>query len=751
MRLVSLIFFYIFTLMYTFNASIGDPPHNFDKSLSREDSHRKLEERENYIRVTFHRDVSYNTGFKNEYRNDIDYIYNHYNGDKYDFDEELDIHADSPIDIYFTKPVRDMNFFFAWGTQLINRDKVTDILKDSKMEFLKSVDFSHFDASELTTLDQCFLGSKNYESITFGNFNATKLDKAHHMFGSCGQMEYLNLSTFSSPNIYNTYAWFAECGNLKVLDLSNVNFLKVFSAQNLFTSANNLEYIVLNNSLFSDIWINSLQELAKRNVFFCQPNQTTVTGPNVKSLCCNYDMNNKRCSSENYITIYYKQSCNYTNGFYNEYRKKVRFLNMGSTILIKEGFEITKGTKLEITLENDIETLEHFFDSRYDENMNYVESIDFSHFDSSFLINCKNLFYGCTSLKSVNLSKFNTSNVINMEGMFQGCNSLLSVDLSNFNKSKITDTSFMFSNCSSLVFLDISNFDMTNIKNHTSMFNDINPKLKYLNVYNTNKPDIFLDSSLNKINDLFVCQNSEIISNTNSHNVCCTYNLELEKCEVTSYIELYYNKNVSYKTGFKNAYRKSLSNIINDGTFIFDIKEFNVSAGTKVELQFYYPPTDFESFFDANYDENMHYIEKIDFFNFDSSSITNIKNLFNGCDSLKYANLSNFNPTKLNTANNIFKGCSSLIFLDIANLNLSSIIEEEDIFDKHDNLRYINLYNATDKNNMISGSKIDKIKNLIACHHDDIILSSNSHNVCCDFDYETNECSKHNYIKVYYK
>ena len=201
------------------------------------------------------------------------------------------------------------------------------------------------------------------------------------------------------------------------------------------------------------------------------------------------------------------------------------------------------------------------------------------------------------------------------------------------------------------------------------------------------------------------------------------YNLELNKCDITSYIELYFNKNVTYKTGFKNAYRTSLSYIIYEGEMIYDIQEFNVSAGTKVELQFYYPPTDFESFFDVNYDENMHYIEKIDFSNFDSSSITNSKNMFNGCDSLKYANLSKFNPKKLNTAINMFKNCSSLIFLDIANLNLSSIIKEEDIFDTHNNIRYINLYNATDKNNMISGSNLDKIKDLIACHHDNIILS----------------------------
>jgi len=383
--------------------------------------------------------------------------------------------------------------------------------------------------------------------------------------------------------------------------------------------------------------------------------------------------------------------------------------------------------------------------------MRYVESIDFSNFNSSSLINCKNLFYGCISLKSVNFTNFDLSKIINMEGMFQGCTSLLSVDLSNINKSQVNDTSFMFSNCTSLILLDLSNSDMTNIKKHTSMFNGINPKLKYLNIHNTIKSSIFSDSDLNKINDLFVCQESEIISNTNSHNVCCAYNLELNKCDITSYIELYFNKNVTYKTGFKNAYRTSLSYIIYEGEMIYDIQEFNVSAGTKVELQFYYPPTDFESFFDVNYDENMHYIEKIDFSNFDSSSITNSKNMFNGCYSLKYANLSKFNPKKLNTAINMFKNCSSLIFLDIANLNLSSIIKEEDIFDTHNNIRYINLFNATDKNNMISGSNLDKIKDLIACHHDKIILSSNSHNVCCNFDYETLECEKDDYIKVHYK
>lgn len=310
----------------------------------------------------------------------------------------MTVHGNVPIDIYFTIPMTDMTNFF-WNVRgfLYNVDQ--------NLDYLRTVDFSHFDASELHKTYSMFKFCYNLVSVNFENVHAPKLEYAENMFEDCDYIEYLNFSTFYAPNLAVADKMFSQCTELKILDLSNLLLPKLVSAKNIFYYAYNLGYDFLKNFLYNPVLIEALREAAKGNLIICQP-IPYVTGSFVNNFCCNYNIERNWCYSENYIIIHINQNAIYNNGFYNEYRKKVRFITTTRSFAYTKSVEIPAGTKIEISLENDIETLEHFFDSRYDENMRYVESIDFSNFNSSSLINCKNLFYGCTSLKSVNFTNF---------------------------------------------------------------------------------------------------------------------------------------------------------------------------------------------------------------------------------------------------------------------------------------------------------------------------------------------------------
>jgi len=72
---------------------------------------------------------------------------------------------------------------------------------------------------------------------------------------------------------------------------------------------------------------------------------------------------------------------------------------------------------------------------------------------------CRNMFYGCSSLISLNLSNFDTSNVNSMSSMFSGCSSLISLNLSNFNTSNVNSMSSMFSGCANLEYINLINFN----------------------------------------------------------------------------------------------------------------------------------------------------------------------------------------------------------------------------------------------------------------------------------------------------
>ena len=85
---------------------------------------------------------------------------------------------------------------------------------------------------------------------------------------------------------------------------------------------------------------------------------------------------------------------------------------------------------------------------------NYVEII----FDDN-LVDCIYMFYDCNSITEINFSNFDTPFVITMSLMFFNCSSLTSLDLSNFNTSQVKFMNAMFAYCSSLTSLDLSNFN----------------------------------------------------------------------------------------------------------------------------------------------------------------------------------------------------------------------------------------------------------------------------------------------------
>ena len=105
-----------------------------------------------------------------------------------------------------------------------------------------------------------------------------------------------------------------------------------------------------------------------------------------------------------------------------------------------------KDVEIEIHFSRPIKTFEHFFDTTYDKNMEFVEIIDFNYFDSSEIENMNYMFAGCKSLKSIKFGDFSTDKVTTMNSVFLNCSLLISLDLSSFSTWNAKDTSSMFQN-----------------------------------------------------------------------------------------------------------------------------------------------------------------------------------------------------------------------------------------------------------------------------------------------------------------
>ena len=217
-------------------------------------------------------------------------------------------------------------------------------------------------------------------------------------------------------------------------------------------------------------------------------------------------------NKENYISILYRQiEFEYINGFGNDYRYNINFIESGDfKYNITEKFKIKGGSKIKIYFTTIITSFEHFFSSRFDRNVENIESIDFSNFDLSLITSFESSFEGCSFLKSIKFSN-NISSILNLEYMFYQCSSLESIDLSNFDTSLVTNMEYIFYQCSSLKSINLSSFNTSLVKRKTRMFYGCS-SLESIDLSN------FDTSSVTAMYDLFYRCNSIISINLSSFN-----------------------------------------------------------------------------------------------------------------------------------------------------------------------------------------------------------------------------------------
>jgi len=109
----------------------------------------------------------------------------------------------------------------------------------------------------------------------------------------------------------------------------------------------------------------------------------------------------------------------------------------------------------------------------------------------------ENMLCNCKSLISVDFSNFNTSYIISMENKFYEYSFFSSFIFSSY-KISVMDMSFMFYECSSLILINLSSFDLSLVTNMESMFYKYNSlkfdDISYLNTsYNfKNRQNVLL-------------------------------------------------------------------------------------------------------------------------------------------------------------------------------------------------------------------------------------------------------------------
>ena len=809
----------------------------------------------NYMLIYYDQDVTYEKGFSNNSDSEIDafreedyFIINNIYNYKINKTSELVVKKRNKLEVYFKSNITNLKNYF-------------NVFNDPNAQYIKKVDLSHLDFSSVTTTFKMFYNCRNLQSVYFSNkeitsltnmnmmfyncssledvelsyFNTSLVEDMGSMFEGCVKIEILDLSFFDTSSVQSMNKMFYGCQNLKYLDISSFNLESIDNIENIFIGTNNLKYLNLYNMKNYDDNFKSQEIKAWENPIVCQK-EKIMTQDDIIEDCCYFTIENTTCKSSNFIILYFKKETIYEKGFIadnegNRIRgEEIDFIiNREHSIKFRatDKLIIKKGRKIEIYFKPGITTLESYFSVSKDANMENIVSIDLSHLNTSSVKNMASMFYGCHSLKSIDLYDTDTSSVEDMNNMFKDCISLEMLDLSCFDTSLVTNMDSMFNGCQSLIYLDIYHFNLEKISKFNSVFTGAD-NLLYVNLYRVkNSYDNITNSELNYLEEVTICQKEYLITNENATYNCCYYDTEKKECINDNFAVIYFAVDTTYEQGqgFKYGYREGIDFIINrdHNSRLSDTVKFSIKKGHKIEVYFsqlkslegyfgsYFKCGDGEE--DFIEDLNMKNVISIDLSNLKTSSVTNMKSLFDACESLKSIDLSNIDTSKVinmqrmfydcynlesidlsyfdtslvKNMNEMFYGCekieiidlsyfntsslsemflmfgycSSLKMLDISRFNLEAIIDDESYYDNYNSmfvsnyeLTYINLYYVQDSKDYVTKSiKYEgsgiNISKLTVCQKENVITESTD-NRCCYYNIASKECENQYYVVIFF-
>ena len=690
-----------------------------------------------YLLVSFKNEFSYENGFENGYRVDVNKII--LDGVQKSKNDQLEIKAGSKMKIYFSLTPSNFSNFF-------------DVQHDPNVVNIDSVDFSHMDLTKVIDMSYLFQGCSSLESITFSKYTPENLNNMVGMFSGCSGIKSIDLSNFILSEKTNIFGMFIGCDNLTAIDFPEIAYFdksKMFALFGVIFSPGRptstppnpqlqLKYInlypfeeldseLLGNIIYS--FINVYTYIKK--LFICLNEQeysaiiTSINNvismyaaygmppPNVNfERCCDYNLDTAECElsptnitvnsqeikssndlidSDNYIAAYFNGNISYNN-FLNRYRTNVTKIAVnGEKLNIEDSFTIQSSEGLKIYFGEPVESLEHFFDSITDENAVSISSIDFSHFDSSKLSNMNSIFSGCTDLVTVDFTNFNWANIQDIGYMFYACDSFKSIDLSNFDISKITNMERAFQSCDSLETVIFPESSQQNVQNMKYMF-------YYCKALKSIDLSKFSLSTITDMSGMFEgCVSLESV----------TFPEGLQKVEDMSYM---FSECSSLKS--LDLSNTDLTKVINMGGMFencaaLESIAFPVSGPKNIEDM-------------SNTFSGCSSLKSINLSNFNLSLTSNMEKMFQSCSKLESVAFPESGPQSLQSMSSIIDGCSSLTSIDFSKFKILESTTIDSFIAACDSLATIDFpifdlktYNFTDKLGPIQGGLHFKYINLL--------------------------------------
>ena len=295
------------------------------------------------------------------------------------------------------------------------------------------------------------------------------------------------------------------------------------------------------------------------------------------------------------------------------------------------------------------------------------------------------MFNRCTSLASIDLSGFDTKKLEDTYGMFSSCESLEELDLTSFDTQSLKDTEGMFRYCSLLrsIYINTMTWDMSGVTNSKNMFLDCKKILGCRGtVYDVNHIDkdyAQLDYGGGDPGYLSIPPEAYVLYDGSS---TLTF-----YCDYDQWLRI----GTTYSLNKDNFLPDWSSDAASISTVIFD-PSFAAARPTTTHSWFSGMP-------------GLSLITDIQYLN--TSEVTDMGDMFNGCYSLPEVDLSHFDTKKVTDMNAMF-AYSSLSELDLSSFDTHNVINMNQMFDGCSSLGTITVGKDWNTDNLLSSTNMFK-------------------------------------------
>ena len=585
------------------------------------------------------------------------------------------------------------------GIQYLNTSNVRNMASMfMQCEILQSIDLSHFNTALVEDMAYMFGYCPELSAIDLSSFNTAKVTDMRYMFQNCRSLTTLNLSSFNTAKVTNMEYMFYNCSSMTTIYVgSGWNTTAVTTSGNMFSNCFKLK------GCRGTAYNTSHVDKTYARIDGGTANPGYLSDPNLKAYACLTDNNTK-------LTFYYDTQMS---------------TRTGTTYLLNEGTN-TPGWNTSYNLDriSKVTFNPSFADYRPTSTYKWFSGMSrldtftgLSYLNTSEVTNMGYMFNGCSDvdLMTLDLSTFNTSKVTNMTSMFQGCSHLVIIYAdSGWKTTAVTSSSNMFTGCTSLVGGKGTTYNANYVDKTYARLDGGSSNPGYLTSLD---PVAYASYSPSAFRLIFCYDNHRALVTSD------TYDVNLD-----GGYPGWYGKNfvsevryVQFGNSFADARPKSTANWFASMSHLSDVsglQNLNTSQVTNMENMFngceILNDLDLSNFNTVNVTDmsgmfsSCERFSSLDVSHFNTAKVTDMSGMFGYCTGLTALDVSNFNTTKVTDMAGMFSNCTGLTSLDLGSFNTSLVTNMASMFQSCTgltslNLSHFNTSNVTDMNSMFRG------------------------------------------------